>query len=87
MLDRESIRRDLARIVREVNPEKAVTVDEIWDSDYLGMQIMDSFGVIEFISKIEEHFSIKFSVDDLESPKFRTLGTVADLVMEKTAAS
>ena len=44
---------------------------------------VDSFGIIELIEAIEDHFSIRFEDGDFKMPSFRTITGVSALVEQR----
>ncbi len=68
-------------IVRNLSPQAAgMKDDELLKTDYLDRGLIDSLQIVEMITEIENSFSIRFSHEDLESEKFRTLNGVIGLV-------
>jgi acyl carrier protein len=51
---------------------------------YLDEGLIDSFQVIEMITRLEEKLKIKFSSHDLASEKFRTLKGVSEIIEKKS---
>jgi len=54
--------------------------NEKFSIDYLAMGILDSLGLVELISFIENTFDVTLSQDDLESKEFRTINGLANIV-------
>jgi len=54
--------------------------NEKFSIDYLAMGILDSLGLVELISFIENTLDVTFSQDDLESKEFRTINGLANIV-------
>lgn len=48
--------------------------------DYLDGALLDSFGIVEMVTEFEARFGIKFSTDDLQSPAFRKIGGLIDII-------
>lgn len=63
------------------NPELAIQ-DEV---DFYLRGYVDSFGIIELIEEVEEHFAVRFEDEEFRQPSFRTIGGVARLVARKLA--
>lgn len=51
------------------------------DEDLFQTGRIDSFKMITLVIHLEERFSVKLAEDDLSGDKFRTLGSIADLVL------
>lgn len=47
---------------------------------YLDHGHVDSFGIVVFITEIEEHFGVLFGPEELQSEEFRTVGGVVRLI-------
>jgi acyl carrier protein len=48
--------------------------------DYVDGALLDSFGIVEMVTEFEARFEIKFSTDDLQSPGFRTIGGLIEII-------
>lgn len=44
---------------------------------------IDSLGVIELIEDMEQTFSVRFSQDDFQDPRFVNIGGLAEMLKEK----
>ena len=47
---------------------------------YLDTGLIDSFGLIEMITVLEEEFAIRFDAADLHSKEFRTIGGLISII-------
>lgn len=47
---------------------------------YLEIEIIDSLGIIEMVLNFEDKFGVQFSARHLQSPEFRTVGGVCDII-------
>ena len=51
--------------------------------DYYEMRLLDSFGIIELIDVLEEHFAIVFSDEDFRQAEFRTIQGLSSIIAAK----
>ncbi|OVE76886.1 hypothetical protein BVX98_04260 [bacterium F11] len=51
--------------------------------DYIMTGLIDSFGVVELITKIESEFEFRLDNEDLENPKFKTIGGLLEILESK----
>lgn len=52
------------------------------DLNYVEAGLVDSFGVIQLVSDIEDCFRVQFDQSDFEDPRFSTVDGLAQLVAE-----
>jgi methoxymalonate biosynthesis acyl carrier protein len=69
-------------VLTELAPRRRVTTVDA-DDDLLRKGLIDSLGVTELISFLEERFGIKVGSEDLVPENFRTLATIDALVERK----
>ena len=69
---KNAIEADIIAVLKVLRPDSTQALEP--DCDLFEAGILDSFGVIEYISALEEKFEIKISNDDLLP---QNLGTVA----------
>lgn len=50
---------------------------------YIEDKVLDSFGVVTMITDFEAKFGIRFSIDDLQSEGFKTVGGVVSCIQAK----
>jgi len=50
--------------------------------NFIAEEIADSFGVIELIIWLEERYKVKFSTEQLQSERFRTIEGLSHIVAE-----
>lgn len=50
--------------------------------DYFGHGLLESIEVVELILEAEEKFSIGFEPDNMQDPRFSTLGGLAEIISE-----
>ena len=67
----------------ERNPDKISTIS--LNVEYYKDGLVDSFGIIELISDIENHFLIQFLDEDFRSKDFKTIGGLIGLTDGKLA--
>lgn len=70
-------------IVKEISQNIYKSDEELFIMDYLDKGLIDSFQIVEMITKLEDSFHITFSPEELESEDFRTLKGVTKLIKEK----
>jgi acyl carrier protein len=56
------------------------------EMNLLGEGVIDSMGVMQIVSFIEETFSVAVEDDDISPANFRSLRTISELVQSKTGA-
>ena len=56
------------------------TEREKLDFDYIDGVLLDSFGIVEMVTEIEGQLGIEFSTDDFQSPQFRTIGGLIEII-------
>jgi acyl carrier protein len=54
------------------------------DVDYSQAGWLTSMEVVEFVTEIEDKFSIQFSDSDLQDPRFVTIAGLAELILERS---
>jgi acyl carrier protein len=69
---KHAIEANVIAVLKAIRPDSTQGLEP--DTDLFEVGILDSFGVIEYISALEEKFAIKISNDDLLP---QNLGTVA----------
>ena len=53
------------------------------DANYFDAGAIDSFGVIELIEAVEQHFSISFRQHDFQDRRFASISGLAEIVNER----
>jgi D-alanine--poly(phosphoribitol) ligase subunit 2 len=53
------------------------------DQNYFDSNAIDSFGVIEMIEEIEDHFKLKFRQHDFQDRRFATVAGLAEIINER----
>jgi acyl carrier protein len=53
------------------------------DQNYFDANAIDSFGVIEMIEEIEDHFKLKFRQHDFQDRRFATVAGLAEIINER----
>ena len=51
--------------------------------NYVEEGFMDSLGLLQFIAELEDEFNIEFTDAELESPDFKLVGPLCELVESK----
>jgi acyl carrier protein len=54
------------------------------DQNYFDANAIDSFGVIEMIEAIEDHFKVKFRQHDFQDRRFATIAGLAEIISGHT---
>jgi acyl carrier protein len=54
---------------------------------YLDAQIIDSMGIVEMVSELEEKFGIRFQTEDLQADEFQTVGGLVATIDRLRAAA
>lgn len=57
---------------------------DILTLNYIEAGYVDSLGLIQFIATIEDEFSIEFTDDDLANPNIKVVGTLIEVIEQKT---
>ena len=52
--------------------------------DYFEAGWLTSMEVVEFVTKIEQRFSMQFSDRDLQDPRFTTIAGLTELILERS---
>ena len=47
---------------------------------YLDSGMIDSLGIIEFVTYLEETFDVQLTAEDMQTAEFRTLGGIVELI-------
>lgn len=58
------------------------TLEDKLQVNYFEAGLIDSFGVIELIAEIEEHFGIFFSENHFQNRGFATIGGLSTIIAE-----
>jgi acyl carrier protein len=53
------------------------------DANYFEINAIDSFGVIEMIEAIEDHFKVKFRQHDFQDRRFATIAGLAEIIDDR----
>lgn len=53
------------------------------DLNYAEEGYIDSMGMIQFVVALEDEFQITFTEEELNSPEFKVVGSLADLIQKK----
>lgn len=59
-------------------------LDRLRQTDYFEAGWLTSMEVVEFVTEIEEKFSMQFSDRDLQDPRFVTIAGLAALILERS---
>ncbi len=83
MCDDHAIQRAIMEIVQKISHLALEEgAEELLVMDYMERGMLDSFQVLDFITQLEQMFSIKFSTAHLSSDAFHTLKGVCALVVQ-----
>jgi len=61
-------------LLRERGALAGVSDGELSEHDYVASGALDSLGIVEFVTELEDKLGARFGSDDLLSPEFRTVG-------------
>lgn len=56
---------------------------DIMSLNYVESGYIDSLGLIQFISTIEDEFGIEFEDEDLENPDIKVVGKLIEMIQKK----
>ncbi len=73
----------LADSLKFANVDGAEVTD---DFDLMKAGVIDSFGLIELVSAIEEHFSISLDLENLDTDQITIIGPLSKYVETQTGA-
>ena len=59
----EDIQGRIEKIIQEIQPDQDMDIN--LETDFFGVGLLDSFGMIEYLVALEKEFNIKISNDDL----------------------
>lgn len=76
----EDIKKWLANWFVENSDFSKNVVEENLDKNYFEQQWIDSFSFINFISDMEEKFSISFSNDEFQNREFATINGLTKII-------
>lgn len=54
--------------------------EEALPIDYLQAGLLTSLEIVEFVGALEDHFAIQLSEEQMQDPRFSTIGGIADLI-------
>lgn len=80
-MNREEIRKTLVDFLGKKGslPE---TEEALLSCEYLEQGIIDSMGLIEMITTLEETLKFRFSAEDFQKFEFRTIGGLIELICQ-----
>lgn len=55
-------------------------VRELLDENYVSSELLDSLGVVEMLTGIEEEFGVWLDPDEMQDPRFCSINGLAELV-------
>lgn len=58
---------------------------EALEVDYLQSGLLSSLEIVEFVGALEDHFGMQFSEEEMQDPRFSTIGGIAELVVANLA--
>jgi acyl carrier protein len=80
MATRDQICDDLVRFVgSRVSDDEPVTAD----TDLLEAELLDSLLIMDVVAHVEKAFGVKLENSDIAPRHFRTVGSLANLVVER----
>ena len=75
----QKIKEDLVKYLLKKTHVKKIAPN----TDLIEKSIIDSFGIVEFISYIEKKYNIKIKSNDLKPPNFQNLKNIEKLILKK----
>lgn len=72
----------LIEIFERRGPIPGDTSEEKLKVDFFAAKLIDSLGVIEIITEIEEELEIRFTETDFQDRRFSTIGGLGEIVLE-----
>ena len=73
----------IAKVLNKVQADKSIEIG--LETSLFVPGVLDSFGMIEFLTALEGEFNIKISNEDLIPENFRTIKVTAQLIKEYLA--
>ena len=71
-------------IVGYIQKEYTIPEDtDILTLNYVDSGYIDSLGMLQFITTIEDEFNVEFSDEDLQNPDIKVVGMLIDIVKSK----
>lgn len=58
------------------------TIDDQLQVNYFETKLIDSLGVVELITELEDYFGIRFNEEHFQDRRFSIIGGLSDLVKE-----
>jgi acyl carrier protein len=77
-MTKHAIEANVIAVLQAIRPDSTQSLQA--DTDLFDAGILDSFGVIEYISALEEKFEIKISNDDLLPQNLGTVSATAKTI-------
>jgi acyl carrier protein len=69
----------------KIEPKENYAIDvSLDDVDYFAAGWLTSMEVVEFVTQIEDRFSMQFSDRDLQDPRFVTLAGLNELILRRS---
>lgn len=79
-ISEELIRKFISVYIAEM---AEITTDSRELENFVGNQLLDSFGVMNLIATLEKKFNVKFSVNEIVGDQFKTVPGLASIVFTK----
>ena len=70
-------------VLEYLQREYTIECDDIMNLNYMETGYVDSIGLIGFVATLEDEFGIEFSEEDMESPDFKVVGKLIELISQK----
>lgn len=77
----------LAHVDEQLVAKGLTPSDVPWTFDLLLEGVIDSFGVVELITMLEQRFAFEFDFDELEADDLTRVGPLTDYVGRKARSS
>lgn len=67
----------------KLGPIPGETEEEKRYCDFIAVGLIDSFGIFNLIVEVENQLKVTFDSEDLEDPRFKTIGGLIEIISQK----
>jgi acyl carrier protein len=60
-------------------------LEELLDQNFVSLELLDSLGVVQMLVGLEEEFGVWLDPEEMQDPRFCSIGGLAELVEESRA--
>ena len=86
-MNQETVIKEILAFIYESNPVAKEHGKLPLDESLYELGILDSFGIIELVDYIEQHWTVKVLDSEITKEKFGSINKMANLIMEKMGHS